>query len=353
MAIATSVRPFAMGVERKTKVIEGERFERVDFDALVRDGRPCLLKGALDHTPLVLAGGKSDDEAMSYLLSHVSDRPVLNYNAGEEAKTRFFYNSQMNGLNFTTEYLPLAEFFKKLADEKIAKSGASLYVGSAELSDHFPRLLEKDNLQLNGELFQQYVPRVGIWLGNRTTAATHYDVSNNVAACMVGRRRFTLFPPDQTENLYPGPLEPTPGGQVVSMFDLNAPDFERFPNAKKALEQSEVAEIEAGDVLVYPAMWWHQVEALDDFNVMINYWWNTVDSFIDDPMSTLLHGLLSLRDRPENEKNAWRSLFDYYIFGEPNKPRDHLPEHIWGALAPMDEITARRLRAKLLKKFNR
>ena len=170
---------------------------------------------------------------------------------------------------------------------------------------------------------------------------------------MVGRRRFTLFPPAQVENLYPGPLEPTPGGQVVSMFDMNSPDFERFPRAAMALEEGEVAELDAGDVLVYPAMWWHQVEALDDFNVMINYWWNPVPAFVDDPMNTLLHALLSLRDRPDNEKMAWRSFFDFYVFGEPDRPREHLPEHTHGALAPMNEVSARRLRAKLIKKFNR
>jgi len=137
------------------------------------------------------------------------------------------------------------------------------------------------------------------------------------------------------------------------MVDLTAPDFEKFPNASKALEKGEVAELEAGDVLVYPAMWWHQVEALNDFNVLINYWWNTVPSFVDDPMNTLLHGLLSLRDRPDNEKEAWRTLFDFYVFGDADGPRNHLPEKSWGTLGPLDSTSARRLRAKLLNKFNR
>lgn len=342
-----------MGVERKTKALQGKQFNEIDFNELIQSGEPCILKGALHKAPLVQAALQSDEQAMSYLLSHVSERPLLNYTAGPEAKTRFFYNAEMNGLNFSTEYISLADFFQRLKQEKAAGTGACFYVGSAEVANHFPRLIESDDLLLKGDTFQKYPPRAGIWLGNRTTAAIHYDVSNNVAACLAGRRRFTLFPPDQIANLYPGPLEPTPGGQVVSMFDLNAPDFERFPKAKAALECAQVADLEAGDVLVYPAMWWHQVEALDDFNIMINYWWNTVDSYVDDPMSTLLHGLLSLRDRPDNEKQAWRSLFDYYVFGEPETPREHLPEHIWGELSPMDAMTARRLRAKLIKRFNR
>lgn len=342
-----------MRVERKTKVLDGLQLEHVNFDALIQEGEPLILKGVLKASSLVAAAEASDQQAMSYLLSHYNQQPVLNYTCDADAKGRFFYNSKMNGLNFTTERFSLSEFFERLESEKAAQSGTAFYVGSAELVDYFPKLLDEGGLRLMGEPFKGHSPRIGIWLGNRTTAATHFDVSNNVAACMVGRRRFTLFPPDQIENLYPGPLEPTPGGQVVSMVDLNAPDFAQFPRAKDAFERGQVAELEPGDILVYPAMWWHQVEALEDFNVMINYWWNTVPSFVDDPMNTLLHGLLSLRDRPDDEKKAWRSFFDYYVFGDADKAGEHLPDHIRGPLAPIDDVTARRLRARLLKKFNR
>ena len=84
--------------------------------------------------------------------------------------------------------------------------------------------------------------------------------------------------------------------------------------------------MEPGDALFYPAMWWHQVEALESFNVMINYWWNTSPAYMDTPQNTLLHALLSLRDRPEQEKRAWRAMFDYYVFGPAGKAAAHLPE---------------------------
>ncbi len=100
-------------------------------------------------------------------------------------------------------------------------------------------------------------------------------------------------------------------------------------------------------------MWWHQVEALADFNVMINFWWNVVPDYIDYPMHTLLHGLLSLRERPEHERKAWRELFDFYVFGDPETAREHLSDSALGPLAPLDDMAARKLRIKLLKKINR
>jgi hypothetical protein len=178
-------------------------------------------------------------------------------------------------------------------------------------------------------------------------------MSHNLAVCTVGRRRFTLFPPDQVANLYPGPLEPTPGGQVVSMVDFRDPDFAAHPRFREALAAAQVAELEPGDVLFYPALWWHHVEALDAFNVLVNYWWNTSPAFMDTPQNTLLHALLSLRDRPEPEKAAWKALFDYYIFGPADQAGAHLPEHVRGPLAPLDAMQARRLRGQLIGKLNR
>ena len=338
---------------QKTKTLDGVALENVDFDALISSGEPVILKDVLRDTPLVVAALESEAAAMSHLLAAYNERAVLSYIAPPDANSRFFYNQDMTGLNFKTQELSLAMFFESLKKEESAQSSSSFYVGSAEVANHFPNLIENDGLGLPSKMFEDYPPRIGIWMGNRTTAATHFDVSNNIAACLVGNRRFTLFPPSQIENLYPGPLEPTPGGQVVSMFDLNDPDFETFPRAKLALENAQIAEIEPGDMLVYPALWWHQVEAKNDFNVMINYWWNTVPSFVDDPMSTLLHGLLSLRDRPENEKQAWQHFFNYYIFADADMAGAHLPEHIRGMLGPMDRVLARRLRAKILQKMNR
>ena len=66
-----------------------------------------------------------------------------------------------------------------------------------------------------------------------------------------------------------------------------------------------------------------------------------------------MHAMMSVRDRPEAEKKAWREVFDYYVFGSPETPREHLPPSVQGALADLDDNMVRRLRALVKNKLNR
>ena len=314
---------------------------------------PVILRGLASRWPLVRAGDDGPRQAADYLLRFYEGAPIVGYTGAPEIGGRYFYNEDLTGLNFTTERVRLDDYLGRILAGMEDPDCPSFYIGSTDVDAYLPGLRSENDLPLDHPMFESNPPLVSIWIGNRTIASAHYDMSNNLACCLIGRRRFTLFPPDQVHNLYPGPLEPTPGGQVVSMVDFAAPDFARYPRFREALENARVAELEPGDVLFYPALWWHRVEALDPFNVMINYWWNTSAAFVDTPMNTMLHGILSLRDRPEPEKRAWREMFDYYVFGPADQAGAHLPEHARGALAPLDEWKARRLRAQLIARLNR
>lgn len=335
------------------KEVTDKRLDQVDISAIIEVGDPVIFRGAYKDKPLVSAGLISDSAAMEHLRKFDAKRKLTGFIAAPEHKGRFFYNDDATALDFDRVHIDLDPFLDALTIANESTSPTAYYAGSTDLKTYFPDMLETDDLALGHAVFRDIAPLTSIWIGNRSVAATHFDMSNNIAACMVGHRRFTLFPPDQIANLYPGPLSPTPAGQIVSMIDLRNPNTDKYPNISKALEVAQVAELGPGDVLIYPAMWWHQVEALDDFNVLINYWWNDTPRFLENPMNTLMHGLLSLRERPDYERRAWRSLFDYYLFGDPDLPRAHLDPTAHGMLAGLDEPAARRLRMTLLNKLNR
>jgi hypothetical protein len=338
---------------RKTREIAGCKPDSIPFAALLDAGEPAILKGVAAEWPLVARGRESAASAIAYLRTFSSPRPAVLYEGEAAIGGRFFYDDTFTALNFKALRAPLAESLARIESHLDDPRPPGFYIGSTDVDAFLPGLRATNDLKLDDPMFAHAAPVVSIWIGNRTIASAHFDLSHNLACCMVGRRRFTLFPPEQVHNLYPGPLEPTPGGQVVSIVDFRDPDFERFPRFRDALAAAQVADLEPGDVLFYPSMWWHHVEARDAFNAMINYWWSTSPAFLDSPHITLLHALLSLRDRGDREKRAWRELFEYYVFGEADGAGRHLPEPARGNLAPLDETKARRLRALLLGRMNR
>ncbi|SEM70979.1 Cupin-like domain-containing protein [Sphingomonas gellani] len=338
-------------VTRRTRERDG-RGTPPDLAATIADGVPTIFRGAARDWPLVQAGLESPGAAAAYLRRFDAGRPIVGYTAPPDARGRFHYDETVTRMNFRGERLPLTEMLDRIAAHADDPDAPALYVGSTDLDTYLPGLSAEVPLNA-GDLFARHPPLASIWVGNRTTAAAHYDQSNNAAVCAVGRRRFTLFPPEQVANLYPGPLGPTPGGQAVTMVDFADPDLARYPLFAEAVEAGEVAELEPGDLLVYPALWWHQVEALEPFNVLINFWWNAAREELDTPMTTLLHAMLSLRDRPEHEKTAWRAIFEYYVFGPADRAAAHLPAAAQGPLAPIDPVSARRLRALVANRLNR
>jgi len=336
----------------RVREIDAAQADPIDLRDIVLEGGPVVVRGLVRDWPLVAAGRQGAQAAADYLLSFYNGRPGVGYTAPAEVGGRYFYDDSLTRLNFEAQRVALDAYLGRMLAHLGDPDAPSFYVGSTDLDQYFPGLAAAGNdLPLDGPAFGSLLR--SIWIGNRTIASAHYDMSNNIACVAVGRRRFTLFPPDQIANLYPGPLEPTPGGQVVSLVDFRAPDLDRFPAFAQACDSASIADLEAGDAVIYPALWWHHVETLSDFNMMINLWWHPSPTFLDSPMDTVLHGMLSLRDRPAAEKTAWAALFDYYVFGPAERPVSHLPEEARGPLATLDVRSARQLRAKLLQRINR
>lgn len=340
-------------IDRKTRVLEGIEPDKIPYQELVEAAEPVILKGVARNWGLVKAGLESDKAAMDYLKSYYNGKTVGTFVGPPEIKGRFFYNEELTGLNFETHRLRVDDVLDNIWAHIDELSPPTFYITSTTMDACLPGMREENDLVFNDAMFEDNAPLTSIWIGNPTVVCAHYDAPNNIACCVAGQRRFTLFPPDQIANLYPGPLEPTPGGQAISMVDFANPDFDRYPGFAEALENAQVADLEPGDMLFYPSMWWHQVEATRPFNILINYWWNTSPKYMGTPMNVLKHALLSIRDRPEQEKEAWRQVFDYYIFGPSERAGEHLPEHARDELAPMDDLKARKLRAFLLHRLNR
>lgn len=339
--------------QNNVKILKGITPDSIPFDELFTQDQPVILKGLVKDWPLVKAGQQSSDKVMEQLELNYSQRPMLVYKGAPEIKARFGYDKSCTGFNYSSERTTIPEVFKTIRSQLTQQQHDYLYINSLRFDEGFPKLYESNSLAFEHPEFEQNQPVAKIWLGTESVAAAHFDQPKNIACCVLGKRRFTLFPPDQVDNLYPGPLTPTPGGQVVTLANLSSPDFTRFPRLKTALENAYIADLEPGDGLYYPNMWWHEVEAFDRFNVMVNFWWMTAPPYLGNPMDVLMHAMMSVRDRPVKEKEAWKALFDYYIFADPEQVRAHLPTQSHGAFATMDDNLSRQLRAMLRNNLNR
>ena len=335
----------AMPELSSVEVVEGVSPEAIP-DEVFESEVPLLLKGMVASWPAVEACSRSMDSAAKYLSDFWIDQPVTVY-VGDGIDGRFGYNDTFDGFNFRSGRSHLGQVFQKLAEQTDAESPQSIYVGSTSVDRWLP-----DFRKYNDVAVPDKDALVSFWLGNNTRVSAHFDFPDNVACVVAGKRRFTLFPPEEIDNLYIGPIDRTPSGQAISLVDFADPDFERFPKFEQALETAVSYELQPGDAIYIPSMWWHHVESLSDFNLLVNYWWISALPSMGSPITALLHAILAVRDLPDRQRKAIRKLFDHYVFEADESVYAHIPESGRGCLSPLDESSARQLRADLLNRLN-
>lgn len=337
-------------VAHSIRVLEGVDPKHLPVDDLIDTGQPVVLKNLVEGWEIVRTGLRSATEAIGYLRSLYNGRPVQYSFGGPEILGRPFYNDSFTELNCEVRRDRLDEVLNQIESHLRDEHPPTYYIASLLVDSCLPGFRATNDIAFADGNFDA-APT--IWIGNRTIASCHYDAPNNIACCAVGHRRFTVFPPEQIFNLYPGPLDPTPGGQAVSVVDFEKPDFEKYPRFREAIAAGQTAVLEPGDAIFVPSMWWHHVQGLSSFNTLVNYWWGSVPAFVPSPMNALYHAMWTIRDRPESEKGAWKQVFEYYVFGDAKLAGEHLPEQARGILESIDDDRARLIRAMLINKLNR
>ena len=317
-------------------------------DAILTAAEPVVLRGLVVSWPVVKAGLRSQREGIDYLRRFYKDDVVRAMIGPPEIKGRFFYNEDISGFNFSAANVKLDALLDKVLEHLDDPSPPALYVGSTTVDTCLPGFRDENDLDLGDR-----DPLVSAWTGNRSRIPAHHDLPDNLACVAAGRRRFTLFPPGQLSNLYIGPLDFTPANQAISLVDFHQPDPEKFPRFAEAMEHAQVAELLPGDAIFIPSMWWHHIEALDSFNLLINYWWRQSPGYMDAPVNTLMHAILTLRELPPAQRLAWQEIFRHYIFEADGSEAAHIPEQARGVLGPLDIDQARRMRAAITQKLRR
>ncbi len=315
------------------------------------DKQPAIFRGLVREWPAVKHALESAAALVRYLARFDSGKSVDALLAPPEVDGEIFYNATMTGFNFVRNRLPLGAVAQQVLRYSQFPKSPAVAAQSALIRDCLPGFRDENKLAL---VEDDVLPR--IWLGNRITTPTHVDEWNNVGCVVAGRRRFTLFPPGQISNLYIGPLDFAPTGAPMSLVSLRNPDFERFPKFRDALRASQTAELAPGDAIFIPPLWWHHVESLEPFNLLVNYWWHDLagdGALADSAFDALLHGILSIRALPPATRRAWGDFFEHYVFGDQVGSLGHISAERRGILGTLPAERLAGLRAHLAKRLTR
>jgi dTDP-4-dehydrorhamnose 3,5-epimerase-like enzyme len=215
--------------------------------------QPVVIGGAMTHWPAMRLWN------VDYIGRAIGDRPItplimndgrmnLDLREGMQVEEMDFasYRRQVEGRDAPPYYLRLA-LEGPFVDLLSADYDVPVYCSR--------RIFMKRNL----------------WLG-RTGVATglHYDMTHNLVAQVVGRRRIVLFAPSERRNLYPYPMRTLSWHH--SPIDLDAPDLTRYPRFARA-RRYEV-EIQRGEMLFIPQGWWHRFKTIEN-GIAVNFFWLT------------------------------------------------------------------------------
>jgi len=320
---------------RMSAPIEEFRFEGQPeaLDALIAGARPRVIRGLVKHWPLVTMARQSDQAFASHLIAHDNGTAVDALVMPPEAEGVVGYRGDVQAFNFSHYKVTVTQVLQRLLASIDQDQAPGIALQSATIAGCLPKLLAEHAVPM---LDPAIPPR--LWIGNQVTTPAHFDEYQNIACVVCGARRFTLFPPEQVRNLYVGPLDFAPTGAAISIARLDRPDDPRFPRLKLALEHAFTAELEPGDAIYIPPMWWHHVASLGKLNALVNYWWKPPQGnglVPNTRLGGLLHCILLFKSLPPAERAAWRELLDYYVFGDED-PAAHLPEGKRGWLGELD-----------------
>ena len=324
---------------------------RARFESeIVPAGEPAVLRGLCTDWPVVAAARSGDDALAAYLRAAASDEPFEAWFGAPDIAGRFGFSDDLDGYNHDRKLATVDQLLDLLVRQRGQDAAYAMFAGAIPIRRHLPGLASDIAMPL---LDPGRDMLVSLWLGNRTKTAAHWDLPQNLACVVAGRRRFTLFPTDQVRNLYVGPLDFTLAGQASSLVDLDAPDRDRFPRFAEAEGAALTAELEPGDALYMPSLWWHGVASLDEIGAMVNFWWRDANPPMLTPLNALYHAIITTKDLPPRELAAWRSLFDHYVFGDHGDPAGHLPVQARGILGQRTPELVARVKALLAQALGR
>ena len=312
-------------------------------DAVMQRCAPVVLRGVARDWPII-AGGDARAAAEQILAFDAGRQADLFVGTPDMAGRYRQDEADVRSFNFVHQAMPFAQALRRILDTADMPGRDPLYMGSLTAETYLPGIEALTPLP-----FVPPAVRPRFWFGHPSSVACHYDTMDNVACVVAGKRRFTLYPPDAIHDLYVGPIDITMAGQPVSLAASSTAPGDRYPRFEQVRHRALVADLEPGDAIYIPKLWWHQVEATSSVNMLVNFWWDGFAAGPDQPYTTMLLAMIAIAERPPAERDAWRAWFDQYVFRPHGHPLAFLPPAQHGILGPLADGNYGRIRAMVMR----
>jgi len=235
--------PEIKSVERITTLEEAE-FVR----GYIEPSRPVILTGMMEDWPARRRW------SLARLASEFGDRTVT---VGEARGGRLVVG-RAGGV--AQHEVALGDFIDRL------RAGDPDCYLLSPLDERLPELLE--DLRFDALIPKASWRSLRLWISAQgARAGLHHDLPENFLAQVTGRKRIILIHRRYGREVYRnGLFHAAPNFCAV---DAENPDYARFPRFRGV--ESITVDLEPGEILYIPRLWWHQVRSLD-LSISVNQW---------------------------------------------------------------------------------
>lgn len=242
---------------------------------------------------------------------------ILNKCYNKTVEMQITNKQRNNKLIYTQKNLKIEDAFQQI--RKNNSLNKKYYIANQPIFDSLTERQDEDILfELKDDIFippflnnKKY--RIGFWFGEEgNITPLHFDFYHSILVQLRGHKRVLLFPPNQTELLYPGYDSNNSVWFHVSdiSFDLERDvKHKDFPLFKKA--NVIICELFPGDTLIIPCGWWHYVTSITE-SYSLNFFFKSSLEHTS-PSNILKKTVFSLL-----KKNKIEEIFDIFDVSEHN-----------------------------------
>lgn len=268
-----SRKDFELGLDNTVNPIQRVDISFITPETFVeqyqRTGTPIVIKGLL----------KECDWNLDYLCEKLGTQEFLLRCYGNERYKQDKRQWTNTGSGVETQSMLFTEYADMLRNHQAHEN--DVYLAKCSIKNTL--LANTRSLGNIGEQLGLNKPEsdLNIWVGpGGHVECLHYDHVDGTLMQLHGSKKVVLFPPSQTNNLYPFPfyIHLYYGFKLRCWFSQvypERPDFKAFPKLKQALQYKCELILNPGEILYIPAGWWHEVTALGDEMVCsVNRFWS-------------------------------------------------------------------------------